>query len=1093
MQSLTPILIAQLCFALLACFAVAFGAVAAWRSYSFSRTVSAHEDTEEALKFLERQGYVPRAKRTRTSQCFNLLESGAIRTVKGGYIRAYWLELEPTMFAKDERVEGMYYQAGQLLARDKPEDTILQFRIANFNDGGRAIREHRAASAAAHDLHTSARILHEAQLSYAEACAEQGAFKDFKASMWAFVPHKHPSDHNRNGILVSLKEALKEAKTKGIRQSFKRLTQLNEEVVRRIMTDEIEARESVEKIFRQLESSAPVKLKRLSREETWNALYYGHNESATGAPPVPAPYADLRAYLCRDAITSKKDDFHVMHGRTPVAMVSLLIPPDEEGAPTDIMRSIIENAGLSRRFTVIIEYKHIKKAKAKKQLKFRADLLWKANAKSGGVVKMDEDTEAQYVQLKQMSKKLTRSSETLAGMDFRVLIYGSPVKSRAEEKESIKQLEHDCEEITNVISRTFYGADAGRENPAALRALYHRSIVGEMATSKSYRTIREATDTLAPFMPLERSWSGIRNPHSLVMSTSRRLIGLNFFQNPYTSSALGILIAEPGGGKSVAGARLISDVLGTMKGANCAAIDYGESFAPLADFLGGKKWRFVPGDVKPINVWSYAGIEKREMPDETQINFVVEDAMILARWSREGQEAALADAVMRKCVKAVYQDEVPNNRPGWGRHEPMHRHLVRKLRHMPFENQQKQIAESLASILETYVGNEWIDAPTHPDYYDLSVLDVFELDSLEKFPLDVRRTLAFRVAVQICNRIGRLDENGELAPTFLVFDEMKRTSENYPEILKAIRFNAARQGRKKRTFSFLLSQAWDDFKDIADITATAGVKIIGKQAGDGIEAFVKAAKWTERAQSAIYAIHNIKGVQAQFVISFGAGDNQQIEAIQLELSPIELWIYTTEPIEQNARTRVLKRVPQWSMTEAIIYLTLKHPRGLVAAGLTDPDLSDLPAPVIIEASDTAIVRAPLSLEEELTAAERGAREDELIESYRQLESGERTLASDDLSKFEVAAIAAPAPVDINEHELLMLPAHAASVNQSSESEPELIIGEFAGDMETAAADAVLGALENLMDEQRFRSRQRAEQLGIDIAGAIIVEPEEAAK
>lgn len=1100
-MQISAALISQIIFALVAIFAAAFGTVAALRLHAFLKTLQKEEQSAEAERAFEellRQGFIPRPQRKRTTQCFNLTESAAIRTVKGGFIRAYRMELEPTMFARDEVVEMSYDEAAALLSQEKPDGTILHFRIANFNDGGRAMKEHREAAGKPDEVHQGARRLHEAQLDYFDACIEMERYKDFNASVWAFIPLKHAKDNSDNGQLVQLKKALAVFQTSGVRAAMRTLFDGDDGIIRRVRANEEEARERAEKTFRQLEDASPVKLVRMTRDETWEALYYGHNESATSVPPVPPPHADLRAFLCRDAISARKDDWHVLHGRTPVAMLSLFVPP-EDGASTDILRSIILNARLSRRFTLISEYKYIEKAKARKNLKWRAGLLYKASINSKNQVKMDEDTERAYVELKTMSKVLTRSQENLTGLDFRILVYGEPVTSRADLKERLKQLELDCEQLISVIRKTFAGGDAGREEGAALRALYHRSLPGEMARTKSYRTIQEATDTLAPFIPLERAWRGIKHPHSLVSTTNGNLIGLNFFENQYTSSALGFIIAEPGGGKSVAAIRFVSDILGTMPGAHGAGVDYGESFAPFADFAGGKKWRFVPDDIKPINVWDYDGLEQRMMPDDTQKNFVIEDALILARAPREGTEGALHEAVIRKCVNEVYQDEVPNNRPGWPRVEPQHKHLVNKLYQYPFEGQQKVIALNLASILEEYVGNGWIDGPTHPEYRNESVFDVFELDSLDKFAPDIRKTLAFRVAARVCNRIGKLDRNGELMPTILVFDEMRRTAENYPEIMKAIRFNAARQGRKKRAFTLLCSQSWDDFMSISDITATAGVKIIGQQAAtDGVDAFVKAAKWTERAKEAIYSIKNIKGLQSQFVISFGAGHNMQTEMIQLELSPVEYWTYTTTAIEQNARQRVLRRVPQWTMPDAILYLALKHPRGLTAEGLREPDLSELPLPLEMAETDvTARVPARTLADQTdqryLTTS--SVVEEATLTAYRQLSTSRPEDLPAHLQEFAVMSNeaatderAVSAPVDALQL-TTTLPAATQAGERASDS---LVIAEYAGSEDEAAEQRarsdVYDALENLFNEHdKSRGRLRADELGVDVEGAIVVE------
>jgi hypothetical protein len=1090
MPKITPEIVVQAIYTLFAVCVAAFGVVAALRMFNFSREVKVvSEEDVDALAFLERQGFVPRPKRKRTSQCFDLRSSGAIRTVKGGYIRAFEIQLEPTMYAPEGKVEGMYDQAAMMLAAEKPVGTILQTRVANFTDFGRALSEHRAASGKRGEVYEPARLVHEGQLSFFEACAMMGAYKDFKASAWLYVPAKHKSDHTRNGSFVSMKAGLELIGRRKFREGLKKLLAGDDGIIRRLREEEELVEVEAEKLFRQLEENAPVPkmLRRLTREETWQALYYGHNESARSAPPTPAPGTDLRPYLCGDDITSRRDDWFVRHGRTPVAMVSLMLPPNN-GAQTDIMRHIVLNARLSRRFTVITEYVYLNKEKEVSKLQTRRGILEKVNIGSKGRVTMDKKTRRAAAELDAVEDDMTNSNETLTGMDFRILVYGDPYFSKEGLKDSLKQLELDCENIMGVVRKNFSGCDARLEAPAALRSLYHRSVVGEMTKAKSYRMIRESTDTLAPFIALERNWKGIKNPTSVVNLASGQQIGINLHENDLTSSSVGIILAEPGGGKSVLGIRLAADLFGSKKGAQGAACDKGESFGPYAESIGGKRWRFNPDVPMPINVWSYPGIENRALPDEAQINFVVEDALTLANAPRgEGIESSLYKAVVRKCVEEVYKDEVPNNRPGWPRHEPQHKHLVRKLRQMPFEGDQHTIAQNLAAVLERFINHPWIDAPTDPAYREESIFDVFELDSLDKFDSDIRKTLAYRTAVLICNRIGKPDENGELTPTMLLFDEMQEWAEKYPEILRAVRLNAARQGRKKRTFTLILSQAWKDIAAVADITATAGVKIIGKQAdADAVDAFIKAAKWPNRAKQAIHSVHNIKGIQSQFVISFGSGNDMQIEMINVELSPVELWTYTTAPVERNALKRVKRRMPDWSTAEAIIYLASKYPRGLIAAGREEPDLRDLPEqPAVSE----ELMFAPPQ-HHSLPPAARESEIARTVESYRLIGDGKTggELPSE-LMQFAVRPSEEARGSDVGDS---ASPSIVAALDDATR-EPEVIEGLYAGEQEDERHDLLRGALELLtdfVDERTQRGRSRAEELGVDVPGAIVVERDE---
>src|SRR4030095_11342587 len=138
------------------------------------------------------------------------------------------------------------------------------------------------------------------------------------------------------------------------------------------------------------------------------------------------------------------------------------------------------------------------------------------------------------------------------------------------------------------------------------------------------------------------------------------------------------------------------------------------------------------------------GLELSEMPDETQIALVVMDAMRLARVKADD---SVAEDILTNVVTEVYKNEVPRNGDGRLKHEPVHSHLLALLESYPFQSATvKERAATLALALEEYSDPPWLDAPTPPDFAADSPYDVYELDSLDAFPQDVRETLANRVA-----------------------------------------------------------------------------------------------------------------------------------------------------------------------------------------------------------------------------------------------------------------------------------------------------------------------------------------------------------
>ena len=122
---------------------------------------------------------------------------------------------------------------------------------------------------------------------------------------------------------------------------------------------------------------------------------------------------------------------------------------------------------------------------------------------------------------------------------------------------------------------------------------------------------------------------------------------------------------------------------------------------------------------------------------------------------------------------------------------------------------------------------------------------------------------------------------------------------------------------------------------------TAGIKVVGKQIGD-CSKLIADAGLSENAAAAISAIHNIAGEYAQYVLALGSGQDQVVEMIQLDLSPPELWTFTTNPYERNAIGAGVCAQADWPLANVIAWLAAVYPRGLAAAGLIEIDEMLLP-------------------------------------------------------------------------------------------------------------------------------------------------------
>jgi hypothetical protein len=873
--------------------------------------------------------------RRRDSSIVGITES-ALRHADGAYTAAYRVELAATVFGDDRIVEARADAIARLLAVRKPPGTVLQFRLSVGSDPGRAVLQH-LASIDNSRAHAEAALFHSLGVQFYQVAALGRAFKQSVLTLWVRVPIKHRSDEHSKGVNNFLPAFNREVKKHGWAKLAGAIAAAwngssGDSVVRRITNDEREAREEAERVFRLIERESPLQMKRLDRNELWEAVYLGHRQNAVLSPIFPERLGlDLRDYLCGETISA--EGWYVMHGSHPAAIVSLFVPP-QPVVYADALRSLMLNGELNFRHTLVSEFVYPEQRKAVKAIDRRIRQVRRTRFRADGRIRETPEARAAMADLESVRSEVTGEREALVKARIYAVVYGPPARTEEELSHSLLLLDGYCDELVTAIRR-IPGADASREEPAALRAIYHCALVGECDERPTGREITETAHSLSPLVPSESIWEGSPRPHTLFSTPSGRLIGFDLYDRAQVPSPLVLLIAQPRGGKSVLMARTITDVLGSRRDAHVRAVDFGESLGPLVDVLHGRHLRFTLSETRTINVWDYEGLDNGELPDEVQVGFVVGDLLQLAQVP---DSDSLAEDILNTLVIEVYKNEVPRNGPGLPKHEPTHVHLLEMLTSYPFKHRAAQSrAEALSLALERFRDHPWLDAPTHPDFSIDSAFDVYELDSLDQFPPRVRESLAYRVAAKVTRSIGRLNPDGTRSPTLLCFDEVHKIVDRYPAILRVIK-KGARMGAKENVVTMLASHGYEDFEDIHDLTKTAGVNLIGKQLG-GFEKLVEDAGLSPTGAAAINTIRNVPGSHAQFLLVLGAGDDKIVEMVQVDLSPMELWTFTSNPDERNARARVGALKPNWTMAECIAWLAQQYSRGLTAERLVEIDES----------------------------------------------------------------------------------------------------------------------------------------------------------
>lgn len=837
----------------------------------------------------------------RKSSITGLERSGIIR-YHNGYGRAWEATPISSRLSHDAVLDNAVNRVGRLLISLNTPGTVLQIRLSKGPDPGRAISEHISAR----DKHADqlARDLSSRQLETHIRASAAGSYQQSRLSLWLRTPSQTPGFAGR--YLGRKRDALK---------------------------DEAEAREYALSTIATVERMFPLKLRRLDGNETWRALYKGHNKGSKSVPDYSRTSAVSPAQLlCGTDLTSTEDRM-LVDGNTTVAVVSLLVAPHPRLKAS--MQRLLESPDFAFEHTVIVEYEVIDQRSAKNRLDRRINQLSNsANWKLTGNKELTPEARKILEQLKHVRDDVADKVDKLVATRFYAVVHGPEVSdvSNKEQMEAARRvLNQRCELLINALNEEA-GAEAIRESQASLEYIYPYSVVGELGPSQTGREIIEATQTVAALSTIEAPFAGMPNSPTLLATNTGRLIGIDLRNRNFIPSPNGLIIGSSGSGKSVLLSQFILDELNFYDETTVHCIDYGESQDPLGQALNANRIRFKTrdGEALPINGLDYDGLADGVMPDDTQMELAIGDLMHLSHASDD-----TAHNIFHKILTEVYKDATARNRPGTPKSEPTLSHVLDKLKTMgpglPSTGQRDRAGDLLLA-LEQYRRHKWLDQPTHESFRNnTSRFTIWELASLNGLQQAVKDAMAYRLTALVGTTGGKRNKSGKFTPVLICIDEGHEIRKHFPIVFRALE-TIARTGRKENVFQLIATQAWSDLKDCPSIIKNSSLKLIGRQ-NEHDPDIAKDCGLSLNAEASISSIECAVGHYAQFVMIVGSGPGMIVEKIQHELAPMLLWIVTTDSNERDARTEISTARPDWSVSEVAYYLSLNYPRGLTAVGV----------------------------------------------------------------------------------------------------------------------------------------------------------------
>ncbi len=886
------------------------------------------------------------------SRCLSV-DRNAIRQTDGAFVAGFELTPMESLFAHDDTIAEDHRRTVTWLTNEAPVGTIYQFRQSVNIDEGTNLRNHLSRLSPSKKV-GACQELHARNLKYLNAKIESGEFKSSRHTLWVRVPTGTLSP----GIKLAFHEMMLQVKTvlktRGRFDVKAILDCLQEnELVRRMIAEENAARKKAEDIFQQVLRNCPFEIRRFTSSELWDAIFFSHNELAVSSPRTPSITDDIGRYLSDERIVFGDDA--IVHGRTPVAIVSMTTPPQSSGDgkrsgtfPT-VMRPLSMNPRLLFRHTFVTELEVVDQMQRRKLYDRKIEWTTRAggNLFGGGATK---EAGQQIAELDALRGDMATGQTQIMSCKKIILVYGEPLSPKqAADFSKQKELPEDLSDALDrrakaVLNscRDIPGVNAIRENRSAALCLYPGLLVGEISGSKSGREIEEIAQSVATFINVEKAWSPSAVPHTFFRAQTGELTGIDLFEAGTTRAPGTALFGETGSGKSVLAGVLGLDTLATHPTAKVQIVDF-NSFKTMAEVTGGLLFQFDPKIKKGFNIGYYDGLREGLPVEEEQVTLVLGDLKALAGIDIHD---SLADGILEPVVREVYTGACAHNRAFQteSKKEPILSDFIEALEQWcgggAFDSETiKGKAQDILLRLRRYRGNPWLDNRMDPSYLTDSSLIVYDMESLALFPEDVRRSLAYRVAVRTTRAIGP-SKGGERLPRLNIFDEMGRIASDYPEILYAIS-KGAFQGRKENVRTLFIAQNAKQVDGLKNIVEHVGLKIIGRQNGD-YSKMISDFSISKDAAAGIENISNLPGSHAQFVMVTGEGVSQRSDLFQLELSDYYLWTFTSEPNEVTVLRAVREKLGNSVL--AITFLANRYPRGLAferKTRLTDEDLAAL--------------------------------------------------------------------------------------------------------------------------------------------------------
>lgn len=424
----------------------------------------------------------------------------------------------------------------------------------------------------------------------------------------------------------------------------------------------------------------------------------------------------------------------------------------------------------------------------------------------------------------------------------------------------------------------------------------------------------------ADIAPTSLPWQGMERPTAIYRNRFGGLTGINAF-DPKAANWNGLVVAGSGSGKTFFMQGYLTSLL-SQGDAEVIIVDRGGGYIPLVEAMVGRE-SIIPIEPGQVSINPFDLPPGVNEPSEEKKAFVFAILRSMVPPAEDAETAAIEDAILLSAIDQVYKrrtEEVRNPLTGayrkvfaGARLSDLVQVLLRldDIGGRAATERDKAVAKGLATRFQVWTGDtpygSFVDRPTnirtdHPVVY-------FETTGLDRYP-----DLQGPGLLLLADIIWRRAERDHRTRKLVVMDEVWAMLQ-IPQARKLV-VELYRRARRYNTAIYSVSQSIRDFSEVPGIIQNTTYFFLGLVPDRSEhEAIAKALGLPESAKGTLASLRMVRGKYSEWMAYVFLEGRAEGEVIRVEASPLEYWLYTTNPADM-ARRKALMEERGVSLLEA---------------------------------------------------------------------------------------------------------------------------------------------------------------------------------